>query len=165
MQNAEWGTHKIRTSCMGVLFAASRSGCGSRIGVNLHGVESPANLVVIMPDKKNIENEIIHPEAVELVKGMMLSEDEYSGIAGLFKNFGDTTRVRILHYLQGGELCVSDLTALLGVTKSAVSHQLQALKLSKLVRSRRDGQIIYYSLDDDHVKLILNMALDHLREG
>ncbi|MBO4351794.1 MAG: helix-turn-helix transcriptional regulator [Proteobacteria bacterium] len=117
-----------------------------------------------MPDKNCTEIEIIHPEAVERVRNSMLTEDEYSGIAGLFKNFGDTTRVRILHYLQGGELCVSDLTALLGVTKSAVSHQLQALKLSKLVKSRRDGQIIYYSLDDDHVKLILNMALEHLRE-
>ncbi len=117
-----------------------------------------------MSDKKYTEIEIIHPDAVERVRNSMLTEDEYSGIAGLFKNFGDTTRVRILHYLQGGELCVSDLTALLGVTKSAVSHQLQALKLSKLVKSRRDGQIIYYSLDDDHVKLILNMALEHLRE-
>ena len=124
----------------------------------------PGDLVVIMLDKNHTEIEIIHPEAVERVRSSMLMDDEYSGIAGLFKNFGDTTRVRILHYLQGGELCVSDLTALLGVTKSAVSHQLQALKLSKLVKSRRDGQVIYYSLDDDHVKLILNMALEHLRE-
>ena len=117
-----------------------------------------------MPENNRTEIEIIHPEDVERVKGTMLPDEEYSGIAGLFKNFGDATRVRILHYLQDGELCVSDLTALLGVTKSAVSHQLQALKLSKLVKSRRDGQIIYYSLDDDHVRLILNMALDHLRE-
>ena len=113
---------------------------------------------------KNTDIDIIHPEAVERVRSEMLPDEEYSGIAGLFKNFGDPTRVRILHYLQDGELCVSDLTALLGVTKSAVSHQLQALKLSKLVKSRRDGQIVYYSLDDEHVRSILNLALEHLRE-
>lgn len=106
----------------------------------------------------------IHPESVDRVRTQILSDEEYSGIAALFKNFCDPTRVRILHYLQDGELCVSDLTVLLSVTKSAVSHQLQALKLAKLVKSRREGQIIYYSLDDDHVRGILNMALDHLRE-
>ena len=117
-----------------------------------------------MDEKSHADVEIIHPESVERVRAEMLPDEEYTGIAGLFKNFGDPTRVRILHYLQDGELCVSDLTALLGITKSAVSHQLQALKLSKLVKSRRDGQIIYYSLDDDHVRSILNLALDHLRE-
>ena len=94
----------------------------------------------------------------------MLPENEYADIAALFKNFGDTTRVRILQYLQSGELCVSDMAALLGITKSAVSHQMQALKASKLVRARRDGQIVYYSLDDAHVGLILDLALAHIRE-
>lgn len=117
-----------------------------------------------MSENSRTDAEIIHPESVAQVRAEMLPDDEYVGIAGLFKNFGDPTRVRILHFLQDGELCVSDLTVLLGVTKSAVSHQLQALKLSKLVKSRRDGQIIYYSLDDDHVKAILNLALEHLRE-
>ena len=117
-----------------------------------------------MTTNSRTDIEIIHPECVKRVRDVMLHDEEYGGIAGLFKNFGDPTRVRILHYLQDGELCVSDLTALLGVTKSAVSHQLQALKLSKLVKSRRDGQIIYYSLADDHVSSILNLALEHLRE-
>ena len=110
------------------------------------------------------EQEILHPEAIARVRERMLPEHEYSDIAALFKNFGDSTRVRILQYLQSGELCVSDMAVLLGVTKSAVSHQMQALKASKLVKSRRDGQIIYYSLDDEHVQQILDLALTHLRE-
>ena len=118
-----------------------------------------------MTTKKTNENsDIIHPEAIAKVRASMLPENEYAEIAALFKNFGDSTRVRILQYLQSGELCVSDMAKLLGVTKSAVSHQMQALKASKLVKARRDGQIIYYSLDDDHVHQILELALTHLRE-
>ncbi len=114
--------------------------------------------------KDNTCDDILHPEAIAKVRSNMLPENEYADIAALFKNFGDSTRVRILQYLQNGELCVSDMAKLLGVTKSAVSHQLQALKASKLVKARRDGQMIYYSLDDDHVHQILELALMHLRE-
>lgn len=115
-------------------------------------------------DRHETSSEVLHPEAIAQVRANMLPNDEYVDIAALFKNFGDATRVRILQYLQSGELCVSDMASLLGVTKSAVSHQLTALKASKLIRARRDGQIVYYSLDDEHVHLILNLALAHLRE-
>ena len=71
---------------------------------------------------------------------------------------------RLLHALEMHELCVCDLAALLGVTKSAVSHQLKTLRLANLVKPRRDGQVVYYSLADDHVRAILNMGFEHIRE-
>ena len=84
--------------------------------------------------------------------------------AALFKLFGDATRIQILHALESKEMCVCDLAVLLGVTKSAVSHQLQALRLANLVKFRRDGQIVYYSLADEHVKQIIDIGMEHLYE-
>jgi DNA-binding transcriptional ArsR family regulator len=92
----------------------------------------------------------------------MQNEEDYLDLASLFKMFGDGTRVKILHALEQNELCVCDLAALLGMTKSAISHQLKALRLSNLVKSRRDGQVVYYSLADDHVKYILDIGFDHI---
>ena len=92
----------------------------------------------------------------------MREEEEYLNLATLFKMFGDGTRVKILHALEQNELCVCDLAALLGMTKSAISHQLKALRLSNLVKPRRDGQVVYYSLADDHVKYILDIGFDHI---
>ncbi|MBQ1388640.1 MAG: helix-turn-helix transcriptional regulator [Clostridia bacterium] len=94
----------------------------------------------------------------------MLNEDVYPKLASLFKLFGDTTRLRILHALEQKELCVGDLAALLDITESAVSHQLKALKLSNLVKYRRDGQSVFYSLADDHVKILIDIALEHIME-
>lgn len=108
--------------------------------------------------------DVIHEEAVEKAREQMLDPGKYDDLASLLKHFGDPTRVRILHVLRNQELCVCDLAALLNLTKSAVSHQLKALKLAKLVRSRREGQIIFYSLDDDHVMNILQIGLEHLSE-
>ncbi len=108
--------------------------------------------------------DVIHPECVEHVRKTMLEDTEYEGIAALFKHFGDPTRIRILHALEKQELCVCDLAVLLNLTKSAISHQLKALKLGKLVRSRREGQVIFYSLADEHVGMIMSLGLDHLRE-
>ena len=108
--------------------------------------------------------EVIHEELVENTQGRMQTEQDYQNLAVLFKMFGDSTRVKILHALELNELCVCDLAALLGLTKSAVSHQLKALRLSNLVKFRRDGQVIYYSLADDHVKTILEMGLEHVLE-
>jgi DNA-binding transcriptional ArsR family regulator len=90
---------------------------------------------------------------------------EYEQLATLLKIFGDGTRVRILHALELHEMCVCDLAALLGVTKSAVSHQLKTLRLARLVTNRREGQIVFYSLADDHVKEIIDRGFDHVREG
>lgn len=108
--------------------------------------------------------DVIHQDIVNDTVSRMQPEDEYTRLAMLFKMFGDPTRVRILHALELNEMCVCDLAHLLGVTKSAVSHQLKALKLSNLVKSRRDAQIIYYSLADDHVKEIIDMGFEHLNE-
>ena len=106
--------------------------------------------------------EMIHEKIVEDTQKKMQTENEYLKLAALFKMFGDGTRVKILHALELNEMCVCDLAALLGMTKSAISHQLKALRLSNLVKSRRDGQVIYYSLADDHVKYILDIGFDHI---
>ena len=110
------------------------------------------------------ESEVIHEEQVSLVRSLMVSEEEYLALASLYKMFGDPTRIRILHALLQIELCVCDLAALLGLTKSAVSHQLKALRLANLVKFRREGQVIFYSLADEHVKDILNLGFEHIRE-
>lgn len=106
--------------------------------------------------------EMIHEEVVASTHSRMQKEAEYLDLASLFKMFGDGTRVKILHALELNEMCVCDLAALLGITKSAISHQLKALRLSNLVKSRRDGQVVYYSLADDHVKYILDIGFDHI---
>ncbi|MBQ3637515.1 MAG: helix-turn-helix transcriptional regulator [Clostridia bacterium] len=117
-----------------------------------------------MPERVSCECETIHEDAVREVKAGLSSRDEYIALASLFKMFGDGTRVEILHALELHEMCVCDLAALLGVTKSAISHQLKALRLSNLVKFRREGQNVYYALADDHVKQILDIGFDHLRE-
>ena len=106
--------------------------------------------------------DMIHEKVVENTRSRMQKEAEYLDLAALFKMFGDGTRVKILHAFELNEMCVCDLSALLGMTKSAISHQLKALRLSNLVKSRRDGQVIYYSLADDHVKYILDIGFDHI---
>lgn len=85
-------------------------------------------------------------------------------LADLFKVFGDPTRIRILYALYAGELCVCDIAELLGMTQSAISHQLRVLKQSALVKFRRDGKTVYYSLADAHVATILGQGLDHVQE-
>ena len=106
--------------------------------------------------------DMIHEKIVENTRVRMQEEAQYQDLAALFKMFGDGTRVKILHALELNEMCVCDLAALLGMTKSAISHQLKALRLSNLVKFRRDGQVIYYSLADDHVKYILDIGFDHI---
>ncbi len=114
--------------------------------------------------KMTCESEGIHEEVVRFVKDLLSEREEYDDLASLFKLFGDGTRVQILHALEQREMCVCDLAALLGVTKSAVSHQLAALRLANLVKFRREGQIVYYALADEHVKTILDIGFEHLRE-
>lgn len=110
------------------------------------------------------EGEVIHADAVEEVCAKLSDAEKYVRLAELLKLFGDPTRAKLLHALELRELCVCDLAALLGVTKSAVSHQLKALRLANLVKFRREGQVVYYSLADDHVRLILEMGFEHIRE-
>lgn len=94
----------------------------------------------------------------------MDGRDIWNELADLFKVFGDSSRIRILYKLQEGEMCVQDIAEGLSMTQSAVSHQLKILKMSKLVKNRRDGKMVYYSLDDDHVSTILSMGKEHLEE-
>lgn len=108
--------------------------------------------------------DVIHQHVVDSTREKMRSDDDYAQLAMLFKLFGDSTRIRILHALEQNEMCVCDLAVLLGVTKSAVSHQLKALKLANLVKSRREAQIVFYSLADDHVKEIIETGMEHLSE-
>lgn len=102
---------------------------------------------------------IIHEEVVTEIRRYMPDEENLIDLTNFFKVFGDTTRVRILCALFKSEMCVCDIAALLGMTKSAISHQLRVLKQAKLVKNRRDGKVVYYSLDDDHVKNIFEQGL------
>lgn len=107
---------------------------------------------------------MIHEEVVRRVFKLLPGEDTTTGLAEIFKVFGDPTRVRILQALRHSELCVCDLSALLSMSQSAVSHQLRILRGARLVRNRREGRVIYYSLMDDHVKTILDVGSEHLSE-
>lgn len=108
--------------------------------------------------------EVIHEEVVDNVRKKMESKDSYIELASLFKLFGDGTRVQILHALEQSEMCVCDIASLLGLTKSAVSHQLKALRLANLVKFRREAQTVYYSLADSHVKTIIDIGFEHIME-
>ena len=106
----------------------------------------------------------VHLEEVERVRSMLPPDEHLYDLAELFKLFGDSTRLKILYALLEGELCVCDLAGLMAVTQSAVSHQLRVLKNSKLVKFRREGKTIYYSLADDHVVSILSQGMEHIEE-
>jgi DNA-binding transcriptional ArsR family regulator len=110
------------------------------------------------------EGTVVHEQAVHLVRGQMLSEDIFTDAANFFKVMGDGTRFRILYALDKHELCVCDLSNLLGMSISAVSHQLARLRKSNLVKSRRDGKNVFYSLADDHVHLMLKGCVEHAME-
>lgn len=108
--------------------------------------------------------EVIHQELVDQVKITMPAEELLYDLAELFKVFGDSTRIRILWALDEAELCVCDIAVLLNMTQSAISHQLRVLKQADLVKSRKDGKIVFYSLKDDHVRQILDQGMDHVTE-
>ena len=105
-----------------------------------------------------------HEELVEKVRQEMPDEDLLYDLAELFRIFGDSTRIRILYVLFEAEMCVCDIAALLGMTQSAISHQLRALKNARLVKARRDGKTVFYALADSHVRTIIDQGLDHVRE-
>lgn len=105
-----------------------------------------------------------HQEAVDQVLAHLPQEDLLYDLAELFKTFGDSTRIKILYVLFERELCVCDVAQLLGMTQSAVSHQLRILKANSLVKFRRQGKTVFYSLDDDHVRSILALGMEHIQE-
>lgn len=108
--------------------------------------------------------EHVHEDAVSTVRGLMPDELNLYDLAELFKVFGDSTRIRILYVLLEREVCVCDLAAILGMTVSAISHQLRVLKQAKLVKYRKAGKVVYYSLADEHVHTILQQGMDHIKE-
>lgn len=105
-----------------------------------------------------------HPDTIEKIKQLMPDEDTLIDLAELFKVFGDSTRIKILSALRGGELCVCDISTAVGMTSSAVSHQLKILKNADLIQFRREGKTVFYSLADGHVNTILEQGLEHVNE-
>ncbi|MBQ0001260.1 MAG: metalloregulator ArsR/SmtB family transcription factor [Clostridiales bacterium] len=110
------------------------------------------------------ETEEIHESLLQIVDEKMPEEETLYNLAELFKVFGDSTRIRILFVLFEAEVCVCDLAQALNMTQSAISHQLRILKQNKLVKNRREGKSIFYSLADDHVRTIIAQGLDHIVE-
>ena len=110
------------------------------------------------------EVSVIHEDVLARVRAKMPDETPVYEVSELFKVFGDSTRIKILYALFEAELCVCDISKLLGLTQSAVSHQLRLLKVSRIVKSRKQGRVVYYSLDDAHIGQIFAMAFDHVME-
>jgi DNA-binding transcriptional ArsR family regulator len=108
---------------------------------------------------------VLHRDRIQKAQRQAPPEKETGRLASVYKVLADPTRLKMIMGLRGGEMCVCDLAAFLGLTESAISHQLRLLKEQALVKKRRDGQILYYSLDDDHVSDLLRVGLDHIREG
>ena len=106
----------------------------------------------------------IHEDIVKRVKQNMPGADKVMRVSELFKIFGDITRVNIICVLFQSEMCVCDIANLLGMTQSAISHQLRVLKSSRLVKYRRDGKSIFYSLNDEHISQIFDLAMKHVSE-
>lgn len=107
----------------------------------------------------------IHEELLKIVNETMPEETELYDLAELFKVFGDSTRIRILFVLFEAEVCVCDLAHVLNMTQSAISHQLKILKQNRLVKSRREGKSIFYSLADDHVRTMIAQGREHIEEN
>lgn len=120
-----------------------------------------------MIDKHGVERcDYIHAHAdiIEKVTSEMPEEEVLYDLAELFKIFGDSTRIKILYVLFEAEMCVCDIAQLLHMTQSAISHQLRALKQAKLVKFRREGKTVFYSLADDHVRTIIGQGMEHILE-
>lgn len=107
---------------------------------------------------------VVHPERVDMARREASPEDEIQRLALIYKVLGDPSRLKIVMALRREEMCVCDLAALAGISESAVSHQLRRLKDLSLVKTRRHGQVVYYSLEDKHVVLLLDIGLRHVRE-
>lgn len=117
-----------------------------------------------MSENKTPEYLALSQEEIDRLSAETPPDEHLYDLAELFKVFGDSTRIRILYALLESEMCVGDMAQLLGLTQTACSHQLRVLKNSKLVRSRREGKIVFYSLADDHVRSILAKGMEHIME-
>ncbi|WP_341479101.1 metalloregulator ArsR/SmtB family transcription factor [Heliobacterium chlorum] len=113
----------------------------------------------------NCEELCVHRDVVDERRKQVLPNETYQGLAHIFKALGDPSRVRLIHALSFGELCVCDLADLLELTQSAVSHQLRLLRNLRLVKYRKDGKMVYYSLDDAHILDMLQQGIEHVNHG
>ncbi|MDU5978149.1 MAG: metalloregulator ArsR/SmtB family transcription factor [Finegoldia magna] len=107
---------------------------------------------------------LIHEDNVKKAINELPDDELIADLSDMFKIFGDQTRVKILMALESGELCVCDIAAVMNMSQSAISHQLRVLKQSNILKTRREGKVVYYSISDDHVKEIFNMAMVHVQE-
>ena len=115
-------------------------------------------------EKMCCDSKEIHEDLLKIVNATMPQETELYDLAELFKVFGDSTRIRILFVLFEAEVCVCDLAEVLNMTQSAISHQLRILKQAKLVKYKKDGKVVYYSLDDEHIAEIVKKGREHIEE-
>lgn len=130
--------------------------------MQISGAPEPPNLVGL----DACPTRLVDPERVASVRERLVASEEAQRLANQFKLLGDPTRMRLLYaLLEAGELCVCDLAETIGVPESSVSHALRLLRTAGIVRNRRAGRVIYYSLDDSHVRLLLDLSLEHLRHG
>lgn len=106
---------------------------------------------------------IIHKEVVEKVSSQMPEQDIFNKLAEFFKIIGDTTRTKILFALDKNEMCVCDIANVLGMTKSSISHQLGTLRRSGIVKCRKEGKEVYYMLDDEHIKEVFEVGIEHIK--
>lgn len=122
---------------------------------------------VIDIDKFNDEKcevTLIHEDNVKKAVNELPDDELIADLSDMFKIFGDQTRMKILMALESGELCVCDIAAVMNMSQSAISHQLRVLKQSNIVKTRRDGKVVYYSISDEHVKDIFDIAMIHVQE-
>lgn len=126
-----------------------------------------------MTDREMIELEVeegtcefmhVHEDIVQQVEQVLPEEQELLDLAEFFKVFGDSTRIKILYVLSQSEMCVCDIATLLQMGQSAISHQLRILKQMRLVKFRREGKTVFYSLSDDHIQTILAQGMEHINE-
>jgi len=116
------------------------------------------------PEAERCEFSRVHQDTVDKVLALMPEDETLYDLAELFKVFGDSTRIKILYALFEAELCVCDISQLLGITQTAISHQLRVLKANKLVSARKEGKNVFYSLADDHVYRIIGQGMEHIEE-
>ena len=120
--------------------------------------------MAILEQEERNEYLCVHEDMVNRLLQEMPPEEDLYDLAELFKVFGDSTRIKILYALFGAELCVGDIAQLLGMSQTAVSHQLRVLRTNKLVKGRKEGKIVFYSLSDDHVRTIIGQGMEHVDE-
>lgn len=122
------------------------------------------NEVIGMKEMTECEVIEVHPQIVKRLQADMMNQEQYQDLSNLFKMFADTTRCKILSVLFREELCVCDIAAILQMTHSAVSHQLSVLRQNRIIKYRREGKNVFYSLDDEHIQMIYNAGMAHILE-